>query len=95
MTTHRPTRPEEITNPPGPKLVKNTDQSGAKSGDHTQNRDRLQEHLLNEAGWVVIRIWEHQQVAAAAAEVAAAVQECRARRLPQGAEVLKQVGSSP
>ena len=34
MTTHRPTRPEEITNPPGPKLVKNTDQSGAKSGDH-------------------------------------------------------------
>ena len=62
---------------------------------NTVNRDRLQEHLLNEAGWVVIRIWEHQQVAAAAAEVAAAVQECRARRLPQGAEVLKQVGSSP
>lgn len=39
VTTHRPTQPEAITNPPGPKLVKNTDQGGAKSGDHTHTLD--------------------------------------------------------
>jgi hypothetical protein len=28
-----------ITTPPGPEFVKNDDQSGAKSGDHTQAAD--------------------------------------------------------
>ena len=34
-----------ITTPPGPKFVKNNDQSGAKSGDHTHPTDWAQRDL--------------------------------------------------
>ena len=38
-------------------------------------RDADTDHRLAEAGWVVVRIWEHEDAEAAAARVAAAVRE--------------------
>ena len=58
VTTHRPTRPEAITNPPGPKLVKNTDRSGAKSGDHTHTLVET-ELAARDASNVVNRLKSH------------------------------------
>ncbi|MBX7134889.1 MAG: very short patch repair endonuclease [Fimbriimonadaceae bacterium] len=36
-------------------------------------RDRRQDQLLIDAGWVVLRIWEHEPLAAATAEVTTAL----------------------
>jgi DNA mismatch endonuclease (patch repair protein) len=38
-------------------------------------RDRLQDRLLNEAGWVVVRIWEHVPIEAALTGVIEAITE--------------------
>ena len=43
-----------------------------------QARDMETEHLLTEAGWLVMVVWEHEDTAEAASRVAAAV---RSRRL--------------
>ena len=48
-----------------PKLVRN------------QQRDRENTEALTEAGWLVVRVWEHQDVAAAAALVLSALAERR------------------
>jgi DNA mismatch endonuclease (patch repair protein) len=42
-------------------------------------RDRRVDKALGEAGWTVVRIWEHVAPAAAAGEVAAAVEQGRRR----------------
>jgi DNA mismatch endonuclease, patch repair protein len=36
-------------------------------------RDRAQDRALSEAGWIVLRIWEHDDVEKAADDVAAVV----------------------
>ncbi len=43
-------------------------------------RDRETDDLLAAAGWVVIRVWEHQGAIEAAARVATAVREARAAK---------------
>lgn len=44
----------------------------------TVDRDRQAVAVLEDAGWQVIRIWEHENLAAAAVDVTAAVHERRA-----------------
>jgi DNA mismatch endonuclease (patch repair protein) len=39
------------------------------------NRDRLQDRLLAEAGWSVVRVWEHETLETAVASVIAALAE--------------------
>ncbi|MEU7865318.1 very short patch repair endonuclease [Dactylosporangium sp. NPDC049140] len=48
--------------------------------ERTRARDLETNRLLTEAGWQVIRIWEHEQTEVAAALVAAAVRERSLRR---------------
>lgn len=45
-----------------------------------QLRDRTSDRLLTEAGWQVVRIWEHEPANAAADAVEAAVREALHRR---------------
>lgn len=44
----------------------------------TRARDQETDQLLKEAGWRVVRVWEHEQAAAAAKRVLEAVREVRA-----------------
>jgi DNA mismatch endonuclease (patch repair protein) len=46
--------------------------------EHNRERDRRADRLLTEAGWLVIRIWEHEQTERAAEMVLAALAERRA-----------------
>ncbi|WP_062355832.1 very short patch repair endonuclease [Herbidospora yilanensis] len=41
--------------------------------DGTRRRDRETDQLLNEAGWTVIRVWEHEDPLEAANRIAAVV----------------------
>ena len=54
----------------GPKLRRNVE------------RDRIADAALARAGWRVIRVWEHEAVADAVAEVTAAVDAAPGRRHP-------------
>nr|WP_234333988.1 very short patch repair endonuclease [Streptomyces lavendulae] len=47
-------------------------------------RDRDTDRQLEEAGWLVLRFWEHEQSDVCAAAVAAAVQERRGHRQAPG-----------
>jgi len=47
--------------------------------DRNQERDRETDRVLREHGWEVIRIWEHEDPAAAADRVEEAVREARLR----------------
>jgi DNA mismatch endonuclease (patch repair protein) len=49
----------------GPKLARN------------RERDRRNDHALSEAGWLVIRIWEHEDPEEAALRIAAAIRTRR------------------
>ncbi|MGD8200675.1 very short patch repair endonuclease [Ornithinimicrobium sp. W1679] len=44
-----------------------------------QARDADTDRLLGEAGWSVLRIWEHEDVAVATAAIESALREARAR----------------
>lgn len=43
-------------------------------------RDRMQDQLLDQAGWTVVRIWEHVPVVQAAALVTEAVEKAKRAR---------------
>lgn len=43
--------------------------------DRNQERDRETDHVLREHGWTVIRIWEHEDPAAAADRVEKALED--------------------
>ncbi|GAA4892256.1 very short patch repair endonuclease [Tessaracoccus lubricantis] len=45
--------------------------------DGNSARDRISTHALEEAGWTVVRIWEHVPVEEAVAMVTAAVEQAR------------------
>ena len=45
--------------------------------ERTRERDRETDRLLSEAGWTVIRIWEHEERVEAAARVVAVVRAAR------------------
>src|SRR5512141_2942032 len=47
--------------------------------ERNQNRDAQTNAELREAGWNVIRIWEHEDPSEAAARVAAVVRQCQAQ----------------
>lgn len=49
----------------------------AEKVESTRKRDRETDRLLHEAGWSVIRIWEHENPADGAKRVAAAVRAAR------------------
>lgn len=45
-----------------------------------QNRDKQVDELLSAAGWLVIRVWEHEDPQAAAVRIAEAVRRRREAR---------------
>lgn len=49
-----------------------------------RRRDRETDELLREHGWLVVRVWEHEPIAAAAAAVQAAWMERTGRRPGKG-----------
>ncbi len=51
-------------------------------------RDRDTDKRLHDAGWLVIRVWEHEKVSAAASRVVSAVKEQRARATASSAKSL-------
>jgi DNA mismatch endonuclease (patch repair protein) len=53
----------------------------AEKVERTRVRDQETDRLLNESGWLAVRIWEHEEAVEAAERVAAAV---RARRRTSG-----------
>ncbi len=48
-------------------------------------RDRETDHLLDDAGWTVVRIWEHELALEAATQIAGSVRERLAALKPRGA----------
>ncbi len=44
-------------------------------------RDRRNDRLLSQAGWSVLRFWEHQPVSEMVVTIGAAIDACKARRL--------------
>jgi DNA mismatch endonuclease (patch repair protein) len=44
-----------------------------------RERDRLADQALTAAGWIVVRIWEHEAPEAAARRIEEAVHSCSAR----------------
>jgi DNA mismatch endonuclease (patch repair protein) len=47
----------------------------------TRERDRRNNRVLREAGWTVLRVWEHEDVEVAATLVSEMLQEIRAERV--------------
>jgi DNA mismatch endonuclease (patch repair protein) len=52
----------------------------ARKLDRNVARDRENDLLLEDAGWTVLRLWEHEQIADSVRKVADLVLELRARR---------------
>jgi DNA mismatch endonuclease (patch repair protein) len=66
--TDHGTTPRSNTSYWGPKLARNAE------------RDATTDRALRDAGWTVVRVWEHEPVEQAAAAVAAAIRRATARR---------------
>ena len=45
--------------------------------DRTVARDRRNDGALNDAGWIVVRVWEHEDMEAAASRIADIISERR------------------
>lgn len=49
----------------------------ARKLDRNMQRDRDNTHLLQESGWTVLRLWEHEDLASAARKVSGALSELK------------------
>lgn len=54
--------------------------------EHNRQRDRATDERLREAGWTVLRVWEHEDAAEAAARISSVVSQLRSRRRAANAE---------
>jgi DNA mismatch endonuclease (patch repair protein) len=59
----------------------------------TRERDLRNTQTLNDAGWTVLRIWEHEEVEAAATRVSEVLHQIRAQLL--GADHVGRIQSAP
>lgn len=53
----------------------------ARKLDATKARDERNDEMLREAGWTVVRVWEHEDTASAVSRIASTVAQLRAKSL--------------
>jgi DNA mismatch endonuclease (patch repair protein) len=70
----------------GHRTFKTNEQYWSKKVERNQRRDRDTDERLGAAGWTVVRVWEHEDPASAAARIAAAVRSRRSKRMGENTE---------